>query len=102
MSSASSATTPFVRRKSCAAFGGSATNRSLGQRRDFLIVRHEHERRPRAAVQVEHDLDDSRARFRVEIAGWLIRKEDLRAIDERSRERNALLLAAGELCRIMI
>ena len=43
--------------------------------------------------QVEHVIRG----FEVEIAGWLVRKNDLRLMDHRAGDRNALLLAARDL-----
>ena len=77
-------------------------DRAFGQLRDVRIVGHEDERRAGAAIQLEHDLDDSAARFRIEIAGRLIGKKNLRPIDESAGERDALLFAAGKLRRVMI
>ena len=46
-----------------------------------------------------HDLDAGSA---VEIAGRFIRKEHLGIIDQRARNRDALLLTAGKLTREMV
>ena len=46
-----------------------------------------------------HDLDTRPA---VEIAGRLIRKQDFGLINQRARNRDALLLTAGKLARMMI
>ena len=40
-----------------------------------------------------HDLDRE---FRIQITGRLIREQDLRFIDQRARERDSLLLTAGQ------
>ena len=64
-------------------------------------MRHEHKRGARAAIQLHHDVDDPAARLGIEIAGRLVGEQDLRPIDERARERDALLFAAGKLCRVM-
>ena len=64
-------------------------------------MRHQHERRAGSFVQIEHDLDNGLACFRIEISGRLIGKKDFRAIDESAGERDPLLLAAGKLSGIM-
>src|SRR5205823_13743978 len=46
-----------------------------------------------------HDLDAGSA---VEMAGRFIRKEHLRIVDQRARNRDALLLTAGKLTRKMV
>src|SRR5690606_3719220 len=66
------------------------------------IVRDEHERRPALAVQFLHQRDGAFAGRGVEISGRLVGEQDPRLVDERARERDALLLAARELRRIMI
>src|SRR4029079_11324398 len=38
----------------------------------------------------------------VQVPGRLVRKEDGRAVDERARDRDALLLSARELIRVMV
>ena len=63
-----------------------------------LFVGHEHDgpALPRDLAQhVEHD----RRRLRVEVPGGLVGEHDRRVVDERPRERDALLLAAGQLVR---
>ncbi len=65
----------------------------------FLVVRHVDERRPELvldALQLElHVL----AQLHVERAERLVEEQRGRPVDERARERDALLLAAGELPR---
>ena len=46
-----------------------------------------------------HDLD---ARAAVEIAGRLVGQHNFRIVDQRARDRDALLLATGKLARMMI
>src|SRR5215510_2544496 len=53
-------------------------------------------------VTLEHQLNDLGAGRLVEIAGWLVRDEDRRIRHERTRERDALLLATGQLRRIVV
>ena len=68
---------------------------------DVLLVC-DHHNRDSTLVELlknSHDLDAGPA---VEIAGRLICKQHLGFIDQRARNRYALLLAAGELARVMI
>src|SRR5438309_1896001 len=68
---------------------------------DCIVVGHQHERRARLRVHLEHQLDHAGAGRRIEIPGGLVGKEELRLGDEGARERNALLLAPGERLRVM-
>ena len=70
--------------------------------RDVVLVR-DHQHRD-AALEVQpledpHHLD---AGARVEVAGRLVGEQDRRVGDERARDRDALLLTAGQLIRVMI
>ena len=69
--------------------------------REVLVVRHHHERGAEAAVQLEHQLDHALARLRVEAAGRLVGEQQLRPHREGARQRHALLLAAGQVLRIV-
>src|SRR6267143_497539 len=69
---------------------------AVGLTRDVRVVRH-HQDGVSGVVQFAENLDDDGFVGFVEIAGWLIGENDLRLIDQRARNRNALLLAAGEL-----
>ena len=71
-------------------------------RRQLRIVRHEHQRRLARAVDVEQQLDDLVAGGAVEIAGRLVGEQDRRIVRQRARDRDALLLAARELRRIVM
>jgi len=53
-------------------------------------------------VALEHQLDDFGAGRLVEIAGRLVGDEDRRIGHQRTRECDALLLTAGQLCRIVV
>src|SRR5690606_11743622 len=66
------------------------------------IVGDEHERRAARAGQFLHQADDAFAARGPETARRLVGEQDPRLMDERARERDALLLAARELRRIMI
>src|SRR5258705_12304951 len=68
---------------------------------DLGVVRGHDQRRPEL-VDAREQLDDLPARHRVEIAGGLVGDEDAWSVDERARDRGALLLAAGELARKVI
>src|SRR3954468_19925540 len=50
-------------------------------------------------VDPEEELDDLPADERVEVAGGLVGDDQARVVDERARDRRALLLAAGQLVR---
>src|SRR4029077_17327650 len=68
---------------------------------DVLLVR-DHDDRDAALVELlenGHDLD---AGSTVEIAGRFICQQDLRIIDQRARNCDALLLTAGKLTRKMV
>ena len=49
--------------------------------------------------KIVHHLD---ARAGVEVAGRLVGQQDRRVVDERPRDGHALLLAAGQLVRVMV
>src|SRR5690606_22265636 len=66
------------------------------------VVRDEHERRAALAVQLLEQLDDRFAGRRVEVARRLVGEQDSRLVDERAGERDALLLAARKLRRIVV
>ena len=51
-------------------------------------------------VDVAQELEDAARRALVEVAGRLVGDQHERIVDERARDRDALLLAAGELARI--
>ena len=66
-----------------------------------LVVRHQHQRGVRRGVEIEQQLADARAGGRIEVAGGLVGKQHGGLRDERARDRDALLLAARELPRIV-
>src|SRR5262245_51132383 len=70
-------------------------------RRDALVVRDEHERDAARRVQLEQEIDDLRAGARVQVARGLVGEEERGRRHERASERDALLLAARELARIV-
>jgi len=65
------------------------------------IVGHHDECGPALAVQGEHQVDDLFAGGGVEIAGRFVGEQDRRFHDERTRQRDALLFAAGQFGRIV-
>src|SRR5437016_10584923 len=68
---------------------------------ELAVVRHQNERRVRIRVQVEQQLTHAPAGGGVEISRGLVRKQHRRISYERPRERDALLLTAGELPRVV-
>src|SRR5204863_1456671 len=78
------------------------SNDALGTAREGEIVRDEHDRRARLAVQRLEQLHDTRAGLAVEVARGLVGEEQPRRIAERPRDRDALLLATGELIREVV
>ena len=77
-------------------------DRFVGQRRQLGIVRDEHERAAALAVDGHEQIDHLPAGGAVEIAGRLVGEQDRRIVRERARDRDALLLAARELRRIVM
>src|SRR5437870_3238050 len=68
---------------------------------DVLLVR-DHDDRDAALVELlknRHDLDAGSA---IEISGGFIRQQYLGLVDQRARNRDALLLTAGKLTRKMV
>src|SRR5260370_6989583 len=53
-------------------------------------------------IDVAQQLEDAASGTLVEIAGRLVCQQHRRLIDERTRDRDALLLAAGQLARICL
>ena len=64
-------------------------------------MRDEHQRRAVLAIETKHQLGDLYAGGTIQIAGGLIGHQQFRLTDKRACDRDALLLAAGELPRIM-
>ena len=83
--------------------GRSACRTTRSQRcAQRVIVRHQHERGAALAWPANIRSTISRAGRLVEIAGRLVGDQDGGMRRERARERDALLLAAGELRRIVL
>ena len=66
---------------------------------DHLAVVRDHEDRRAGAVDAVEELHDPDGGVRVEVPGRLVADEERRVVDDRARDRDALLLAAGELVR---
>jgi hypothetical protein len=66
------------------------------------IMRHEHKRGARLAIEPEKHLYNRPAGLGVEVACRLVGEENLRPMNECAREGNALLLATGELQWIVV
>src|SRR6266567_7072366 len=70
-------------------------------RSNVLLVRH-HEDRDTALVQLLKNFHDLDARAAVDVSCRLIGEHDLGIVDQRARNRDALLLATRKLARMMI
>ena len=77
----------------------STAARALGGVR---IVRHHDDRLLELGVQPLQQSQDLLARLGVEIAGRLVGEQQRRVGDDGARDRDALLLAAGELARVVL
>ena len=62
-----------------------------------LVMGHDDEAGTELAIQLQHELEHLRGVHAVEIAGRLVRQNELRPGDQGARHRGALALAAGEL-----
>src|SRR5216684_8202367 len=67
--------------------------------RNVMLVSHENDR-VSLTVQVGEKRHDFFARFRIEVSGGLVRQHDRWGIDQGSRNRHALPLAAGKFIRL--
>ncbi len=70
--------------------------------RDVCLMGDEQNRFVRTISALLNKVHDAPACFAVKTACRLICKYDVRVVNERSRNRNALLLPSGELIRILI
>ncbi len=64
---------------------------------DCWVVRRDDQCRAVARMQIDQQIEDGRTRDGVEVAGRLVREQQRWIDDERSRNRDSLLLATGEL-----
>ena len=71
----------------------------LGMRHELRIVRGEDEGGAQLRLHAAHQRDDRGAGGAVEIGGRLVRQHDGRLLHQRARDRDALLLAAGQFVR---
>ena len=69
---------------------------------DVHFVRDQHDGDAALHVQLLEDVHDLDAGARVEVAGRLVRQQDRRLVDQRARDRDALLLAARQLVRVVV
>ena len=72
----------------------------VGDARRLRVVADEHRCRPSLAGELDDRLVDPAGVRSVELAGRLVREQEPRAMRERGADRNALLLASGELARM--
>jgi acyl-CoA thioesterase-1 len=75
---------------------------ALGVLGDAGVVRHQDDGDPLLLVELLEHLQHLLARARVEVAGGLVGEQQARLVDERAGDRDALLLAAGELRRVVV
>ncbi len=69
----------------------------VGDRRGARVVGDHHDRLAVGCAHVAQQREDLGARLRVEVAGRLVGEDDGRPRDQRAGDRDALLLATGEL-----
>ena len=69
--------------------------------RDVGLVRDQHDGHA-LAVELLEQRHDLQAGARVEVAGGLVGEDQRGRVDQRARDRHALLLAAGELRRLVV
>src|SRR5438309_241789 len=75
---------------------------AIGAFREGLLVGDEDHRGALLPIEGEQEVEHDGAGGAVEIAGRLVREKDWGTEREGARQRNALLLAAGELHRVVI
>ena len=73
----------------------------IGPRGERLVMRHQHQCHAGLGAQRQQQLDDRRRIGAVEIAGRLVRQQQLRPVGEAAGDRHALALAAGQRKRQM-
>src|ERR1700730_5110826 len=72
------------------------------QGRDVSVVGRHHDRRLLLVVDLQEELHDLPACRRVEVPGGLVGDDQARLMDEGAGDGHALLLAAGELARVLV
>src|SRR5258708_27204255 len=70
--------------------------------RNIGLVSYDDDGHARLAIELLKDAHDFDAGARVESAGRLVGKNNLRIVDERPRDGHALLLASGQLAGMMV
>ena len=75
---------------------------SAMRERFVLVVRHEDRGGAARLEDVAHLERQALAQVDVEVGERLVEQQQLRARRERARERDALLLPAGELVRVLV
>ena len=76
-------------------------NDAVGKPAERRIVRHNHQCRSVAAVQLEQHLQNEISRCAVKVSRRLISEQERGTASEGSRERHSLLLSPGQLSRIV-
>ena len=71
-------------------------------RRQALVVGHQHQGGAVLRIEFEQQVDDGATGLGVQVAGGLVGEQQRRPGDEGARQRDALLLAAGQLARIVL
>ena len=66
-----------------------------------LIMRREYECCARLSIDLAHQAQDASARLVIQVRGWLVRENDLRMHDKRTRNRDSLALASAQLIGAM-
>ncbi len=69
---------------------------------DVHLVRDEDDGDAALAIELLEDVHDLDARARIEVSGRLVGEDDRRLVDERARDRDALLLTARQLVRKVV
>ena len=76
-------------------------NAPVGPRGQRLVMGHQHQRHAGLGAQREQQLDHRRRVGAVEVAGRLVRQQQLRPVGKAAGDRHALALAAGQRERQM-
>ena len=74
-------------------------NDAFGLKRDILIMRDKHCRLVVFLIGIAEKLNDFLAVFRVQVTCRFVREKDRRRVDQRTADRDTLLLTAGKLIR---
>lgn len=75
---------------------------AVGMRGQRGIVRHQHQRCALAAIEFEEQFQHLLTGPAIQVARRLVRQQNRRFRDERASQRHTLLLATGQLNRVMI